>query len=412
MDTTRYFPHPKSFQEKAHKAGWTKERCIEVGRQLLDHCLRQYEPTPERSLGSLYIGALGPRVFLRLQLAKKLRDIGSEEATKEASKLLQDALQVAQDVDSHRSRSRITLLEGPYVGLTALTIVLLHSTGMVSQAIQQANGFITDLEQLCRNLSSSECEVLYGRAGALQAILYLRKELDDCQLGSDAALSIARSILMEGRRCALVNKHLGLPLLWEWHGSKYLGAAHGVVGILHTLLCLNSSEIELLEESEKPMLLIRETIQKLDQFCWPSGNLDSSIKESHRTDRLVHWCHGAPGYVLLLVKAAKVFHNSTFQARAQQIAKDVIWPRGLLRKGVGLCHGISGNAYALLAVAETDASFIGKASYFVDFALEHLNRLERVPDRPFSLFEGTGGLCSLILDLSEPKDARFPVYDY
>jgi hypothetical protein len=27
---------------------------------------------------------------------------------------------------------------------------------------------------------------------------------------------------------------------------------------------------------------------------------------------------------------------------------EVVWARGLLRKGVGLCHGISGNAYVFL----------------------------------------------------------------
>ncbi|KAJ3330810.1 hypothetical protein HDU76_004778, partial [Blyttiomyces sp. JEL0837] len=31
-------------------------------------------------------------------------------------------------------------------------------------------------------------------------------------------------------------------------------------------------------------------------------------------------------------------------------AAEVVWQRGLLRKGVGLCHGISGNAFAFLAL--------------------------------------------------------------
>jgi len=361
----------------------------------------------------LYSGALGPRVYLRLQYAKKLKGTGLEE---EANRLLQEALRIAQSVDSYeadraRNQRRVTLLEGPYVGVMALTVVLLHAIGQRANAKQQANALIVYLEQLCQNLSSSECDILYGRAGALQVILYLRKELDDDRLGTKAALSIAKSILKEGRWYASVNEHLGLPLLWDWHESMFLGAAHGVVGILHTLLCLNSFELKTLEESEKTMSIIQETIQNLDRFCFVSGNLCASIEESNQNDNLVHWCHGAPGYILLLVKAAKIFNNTTFQARAQQIAKDVVWPRGLLRKGVGLCHGISGNAYALLALAEADASFLGKARCFVDFALEHLDELERAPDRPFSLFEGTGGLCALVLDLIEPNNACFPVYN-
>ncbi len=30
-------------------------------------------------------------------------------------------------------------------------------------------------------------------------------------------------------------------------------------------------------------------------------------------------------------------------------AAQAVWERGLLCKGLGLCHGVSGNAYALLA---------------------------------------------------------------
>jgi len=29
---------------------------------------------------------------------------------------------------------------------------------------------------------------------------------------------------------------------------------------------------------------------------------------------------------------------------------DVIWKRGLLRKGYGICHGVAGNAYGLLCM--------------------------------------------------------------
>lgn len=37
---------------------------------------------------------------------------------------------------------------------------------------------------------------------------------------------------------------------------------------------------------------------------FPSGNYPSS--EGSESDRLVHWCHGAPGVALTLAKAAKV----------------------------------------------------------------------------------------------------------
>ena len=36
--------------------------------------------------------------------------------------------------------------------------------------------------------------------------------------------------------------------------------------------------------------------------------------------------------------------------RAARDFADVVWDRGLLRKGYGLCHGVAGNGYALLAM--------------------------------------------------------------
>jgi hypothetical protein len=55
-----------------------------------------------------------------------------------------------------------------------------------------------------------------------------------------------------------------------------------------------------------------------------------------------------------------------------------------------------------------------KARAFADYALEHLEELESVPDRPYSLFEGLGGLCALLMDLAAtadtPVDTAFPLY--
>lgn len=67
-------------------------------------------------------------------------------------------------------------------------------------------------------------------------------------------------------------------------------------------------------------------------------------------DALVQWCHGAVGHILLLVQAYEVFHNVEYLSRAQLLAHEVVRPRGLLRKGDSLCHGVSGHAYTFLAV--------------------------------------------------------------
>jgi hypothetical protein len=52
-----------------------------------------------------------------------------------------------------------------------------------------------------------------------------------------------------------------------------------------------------------------------------------------------------------MVKAHEVLGSSTgsYLAAASRAA-DTLWERGLLRKGVGLCHGIAGNGYAFLSL--------------------------------------------------------------
>lgn len=58
-------------------------------------------------------------------------------------------------------------------------------------------------------------------------------------------------------------------------------------------------------------------------------------------------------------------------------------------QGVGLCHGISGNAYALLALHKLtgNSSWLARAQYFAEFTAEHWEELLDVPDAPLSLYE-------------------------
>ncbi|CAB9500552.1 LanC-like protein 2 [Seminavis robusta] len=417
--------------------------CTALARRYFQICLDFYEDNSTNKrrssskssslssqLGSLYKGALGPRVYLRLLMAQHLQkqqQSPSLDDQKEIASLLQTALtlaqQVVQETETQKPQQRVTLLTGPYVGAKALLAALHQALGDAASAQQHANELIGFLQTHTATMHSRECEVLYGRAGAIQAILFLRQQLHDTQLGSSVVVALAQAIVQEGIQTAA--KHNQLPLLWEWHESHYLGAAHGVVGILHTLLCLTPSERQQLPHATNNNL-IPQTIHALNSLCWPeSGNLRSSIGSTH--DKLVHWCHGAPGHVLLLAKAHQVFGGTNYLEQAQTLANTVIWPRGLLRKGVGLCHGISGNAYCFLAVlqhasrtAEAD-DWRRRACYFAAFGIEHWDELHHVPDQPYSVHVGAGGLALLLMDLGtlassssnhNTEATRFPLYDF
>ena len=105
---------------------------------------------------------------------------------------------------------------------------------------------------------------------------------------------------------------------------------------------------------------------------------------------------------------------------AAKRCSDVIWKRGLLKKGYGLCHGVCGNAYAFLAMyKETgDARYLQKAKRFCNFACDYGSSGCPTPDRPYSLFEGMSGTVYFLDDMEKIlenaeeniKETYFPCY--
>ena len=62
----------------------------------------------------------------------------------------------------------------------------------------------------------------------------------------------------------------------------------------------------------------------------------------------MHWCHGAPGVVYTLYHAHKVLGGDKSILRSLDRALATVWERGVLRKGVGVCHGTCGSGYCFL----------------------------------------------------------------
>jgi hypothetical protein len=60
-------------------------------------------------------------------------------------------------------------------------------------------------------------------------------------------------------------------LLPPWHGKAYLGGAHGLSGILCTLLDAST----IVPFSDEDMRLVRESIHYLRSLALPSGNYPS-----------------------------------------------------------------------------------------------------------------------------------------
>lgn len=246
-------------------------------------------------------------------------------------------------------------------------------------------------------------ELLYGRGGFLWACSFLNKHIGKDTISSARMRAAVKEIIKSGREMA---KKERCPLMYEWHGKKYWGAAHGLAGIMHVLMHMELKPDEVED--------VKGTLRYMIKNRFPSGNYPSS--EGSESDRLVHWCHGAPGVALTLLKAAEVFGDKEF-VQAAVDAGEVVWNRGLLKR-VGICHGISGNTYVFLSLYRLtgNVEFLYRAKAFACFLLDRAQRLisegkMHGGDRPYSLFEGIGGMTYLFLDMIEPSEARFPGYE-
>ncbi|CAK7349840.1 unnamed protein product [Dovyalis caffra] len=247
-------------------------------------------------------------------------------------------------------------------------------------------------------------ELLYGRSGFLWACLFLNTHMGQGTVPNTTIRAVASEIIKNGRAFA---KKGGSPLMYEWYGERYWGAAHGLAGIMHVLL-----DVELKPDEFED---VKGTLKYMINNRFPSGNYPTT-EEDRKRDVLVHWCHGASGIALTLVKAVKIFGDKEFLEAAISAA-EVVWHRGLLKR-VGICHGISGNAYVFLSLYQITGNieFLYKAKAFACFLLDRAHKLISAGemhggDSSYSMFEGMGGMAYLFLDMTDPSNARFPAYE-
>ncbi|XP_062847267.1 lanC-like protein 2 isoform X1 [Trichomycterus rosablanca] len=269
---------------------------------------------------------------------------------------------------------------------------------------------LTKLLQLQRSVISPDLEIpdelLYGRAGYLYALLFVNKEIGPDTVDESTIAKVVTTILESGKNLSKEEKKTErCPLLYEWHKKQYVGAAHGLGGIYYMLMQPTAKvNPDVLTE------LVRPSVDYVRHKKFRSGNYPSSL--SNETDRLVHWCHGAPGVVHMLIMAHKVFKDDKYLKDAVECG-EVIWQRGLLRKGYGICHGAAGNGYAFLSLYKLtqEQKYLYRACKFAEWCLDYGKHGCRIPDRPYSLFEGMAGAIHFLSDLTQPEASCFPAFE-
>ncbi|EPT31253.1 lanthionine synthetase C family protein [Toxoplasma gondii TgCatPRC2] len=369
-------------------------------------CVRSAGTVNPKKGSTVYVGSPGI-AYAFLKLATIQTGDQKQASLDTAQKLLSPDVVEAGVEQARRHRSLgPSLLCGP-AGLFVVQALLGWQQGLPF-ASQSAvfQGAVQSYKQYfdyaVHELDSDEW--LYGRAGYLYGCLFLNF-LAPGSVSEAKIKQLSMKMLESGE--AYGRRTGASPLLYSWHDREYLGAAHGVMGIVYMLML-----VEPIRNDPNAMRLVKGTLEWLltletKHHNWPAVRGETD-------DYLCHFCHGATGAVFAFGLGSIVFNNREFQKAALRAAT-CVWKYGLLKKGPGICHGISGSGYALLMAYKLtrDPIWLDRAA---DFALkmfdEKLQADSRVPDNPFSLFEGlSGAICFLVDLLKNPLKAAFPLFE-
>jgi len=250
-------------------------------------------------------------------------------------------------------------------------------------------------------------EMLVGRTGFLAGILMLRMRMRHDILPIARIKLIIDAMLQSGRQYSAKNTS-PCPLMYRYHGTEYLGSSHVLCAILQMLL----SFPECLDE--KALDEIHRCVDWMVGIQTSTGNWPTTVDEvggDRGEDDLIHWCHGAPGVIYLMAMAYLKWKDEKY-LKACERASALIWQRGLLLKGPGICHGVAGNGYAFLLMYRLTGKmdYLNMAKCFaIVMCSPEFEEKARTPDAPYSLFEGVAGAVCFLADLMEPNKAQFPM---
>ena len=178
-----------------------------------------------------------------------------------------------------------------------------------------------------------------------------------------------------------------------------------MAGIACQLLQVESDIMYEFRHELVPMINYLVSLQK------KSGNFPSSLESIYK-DQLVQFCHGAPGVIPMLALAKSQKLGIDGLAKVCDNAIDVTWSQGLLTKGHGLCHGVSGNAYAFLSMYRHthNVKYLRQAMTLAEWMVDR-GDTEGDPEYYFSLFEGLPGNIYFLADMLNPLKSAFPCYE-
>lgn len=332
-------------------AVWHEGRCNWVGAEPIQ---RDDKGRPAaatyRSLGpDLYAGTSGVALFLG-ELAAVT---GEPRARQAAHGAIRHALAHTEDVPPS---SRLGLFTGwPGIALAAFRIgTLTGEPEWRERALALARRCASE------PMPATEFDVVSGSAGAIAAFVLLYRSTGHEAL-LDAAVRLADdlvgSAVRDGAGCSWVSPGIR-PL------RNLTGFSHGTAGAAYAL-----GEVFTVTRDDRYR---RTAILALDyerhwfsaeEGNWPDFREDAFGDRRTRSrppSFLTFWCHGAPGIAMSRLRAHECLRDETCRDEASVALRTTRRAvRSALETGTAnysLCHGLAGNAEALLqAAGGTDA---------------------------------------------------------
>ena len=281
----------------------------------------------------------------------------------------------------------------------------------------------------------AEVELLYGTSGYLYSLLFAKKYLIKNSVNGivksihtknlDNSIKDIFNILLNVGIKSMIKYKWDNSLLYPFpmSGRKepkfYLGAAHGLIGALYMLLStikffpeLSKQQVKINSNNISIENLLINNIKYIQTLQIKStGNFPSDVEGNDSGDK-VHFCHGCIGAVHLFLLAEELYPKNDFKQTALK-CNNCLWERGLLYKGNGVCHGMSGVIYGLIklykftkdelylkeAVGICHGTFDPEVQKLVKQYEDPQRYSVGIPDTPYSLMEGEGGCLVMYYDL-------------
>jgi lantibiotic modifying enzyme len=254
------------------------------------------------------------------------------------------------------------------------------------------------LARVRANVANEAQELMWGAPGTMLAAQAMHAWTGEPRW-AEAREESARALLTRRDADGLWTQRLHGP-----EPLRYLGPAHGFVGVVHALLQLDAEWSDGLRRDAAAVLVDAAVVE--DELAnWPP--FAGEGLENARGEIRLQWCHGAPGIV---ATAAPYLDEELLLAGAE-----LTWRAGAhgADKGPGLCHGTAGNGYALLkAFARTrDERWLERARRFAVHALAQAERARAEQGRGrYSLWTGDVGVALFAADCLDGTP-RYPILD-